>query len=65
MRFDFLTPQIFDMLIIANLMIACLLIVGRFVIDMRHKPESSDYREQHYDESSRSPLSETDLSAIE
>jgi hypothetical protein len=60
MRFDFLTPELFDMLIYANLALGVLLIVGRFIMDMRRKPPVREQREQSYDESSYSHLSDTD-----
>jgi hypothetical protein len=60
MRFDFLTPELFDMLIYANLALGVFLIVGRFILDMRRKPPVREQREQIYDESSYSHLSDTD-----
>jgi hypothetical protein len=60
MRFDFLTPELFDTLIYANLALGVLLIVGRFMMDMRRKPPVREQREQSYDESSYSHLSDTD-----
>jgi hypothetical protein len=60
MRFDFLTPELFDILIYANLALGVLLIVGRFMMDMRRKPPVREQREQSYDESSYSHLSDTD-----
>jgi hypothetical protein len=60
MRFDFLSPQLFDMLIYANLALGALLIIGRFTMDMRRKPPVREQREQIYDESSYSHLSDTD-----
>lgn len=52
---EFLTPEIFDRLIIANLIVGVGLIVGRFYIDIRDIPEASkDNREQQHDETSHS-----------
>jgi hypothetical protein len=48
------------MLIYANLALGVLLIVGRFIMDMRRKPPVREQREQSYDESSYSHLSDTD-----
>lgn len=58
MRFGFLTPELFDILILANLALGILLILGRFIIDMRRKAPVQ--RQQTYDESSYSHLSDTD-----
>lgn len=61
MNFDFLTPEIFDMLVIANLVLALVLIAGRFYYDMtRQQPEPNQHREQAHDESSYAHLSDTD-----
>ena len=60
MRFDFLTPELFNLLIYANLAVGLLLIIGRFTMDMRRKPPVREEREQSYDESSHSHLSDTD-----
>ena len=60
MRLDFLTPELFNMLIYANLALGVLLIIGRFTMDMRRKPPVREQREQTYDESSYSHLSDTD-----
>jgi hypothetical protein len=60
MRFDFLTPELFNLLIYANLALGVFLIVGRFIMDMRRKPPVREQREQVYDESSYSHLSDTD-----
>ena len=50
---DFLTPELFDRLIIANLIVGLLLIGGRFYIDMRDPNDlAKDNREQQHDEAS-------------
>lgn len=52
--FDFLTPELFNILIIANMLVGLLLIGWRFYRDMtREIPAPPDRREQAYDESSR------------
>ena len=58
MRFEFLTPEIFDMLVIANLIVALALIAYRFTRDMS-QPVSSDQRQQSQDEISTSALEDT------
>jgi hypothetical protein len=60
MRFDFLTPELFNLLILANLALGVLLIIGRFTMDMCRKPPVREQRQQSYDESSYSHLSDTD-----
>jgi hypothetical protein len=58
--FDFLTPQIFNMLVIANLIVGLILIIYRFNADMTrpiHPPEQQ--RQQTYDEASTSALEAT------
>jgi hypothetical protein len=60
MRFDFLTPELFNLLILANFALGLLLIIGRFTMDMRRKPPVREQRQQNYDESSYSYLSDTD-----
>ncbi len=57
MNFDFLTPEIFDMLVITNLIVALLLITFRFYQDMTHK--------QAHDEASHASLADTALSHFE
>lgn len=52
MRFDFLTPEIFDLLVMANLGVAVLLIVIRFYQDMTHN-RKVPLRERVHDESSQ------------
>lgn len=50
---DFLTPEIFNFLVVANLIVGLLLVVGRFYYDMtRKQPEPNHHREQAHDESS-------------
>ena len=52
---EFLTPEIFDRLIIANLVVGVGLIIGRFYIDMRDPQQpSKENREQQHDEASHS-----------
>lgn len=60
MRFDFLTPELFDTLIYANLAVGILLIIGRFTLDMRRQ---KPIREQNYSESSQSQLEDTNPSS--
>lgn len=61
MNLDFLTPEFFDMLVIANLIVALLLIGFRFYQDMTHiNRQNQEQREQTYDESSYDYLAETD-----
>ena len=60
MRFDFLSPELFDMLILANLAVGVLLIIWRFYLDMTRKPPARENRQQSNDESSYDFLSETD-----
>lgn len=65
MNFDFLTPEIFDMLVITNLIVALLLITFRFYQDMTHKQaESQEYSHAH-DDSTHASLADTDLSHFE
>lgn len=53
MNFDFLTPEVFDWLVIANLIVALLLIAWRFYRDMTfQESEPSTMRQQQHDESS-------------
>lgn len=59
MNLDFLTPEIFDMLVITNLIVALLLIAFRFYQDVNHS-NSKQHREQLHDESSHEHLSDTD-----
>lgn len=59
MHFGFLTPQLFDYLIYANLAVGILLIVGRFTVDMRRRKPN---REEIYSESSQSQLDDTNPS---
>ena len=59
--FDFLTPQLFNALIIANMLLGLLLVSWRFYRDMtRDIADPAEQREQVYDESSRLALSGTD-----
>lgn len=52
---DFLTPEVFNFLVVANLIVGIALIAFRFYQDMtRPLPEPSDHREQVHDESSQS-----------
>jgi hypothetical protein len=63
MNFDFLTPEIFDMLVIANLLVALFLIAFRFYQDMTHiDNEARQHREQAHDESSYDDLGDTNPS---
>lgn len=63
---DFLTPQVFNYLVIANLIVGLILIVGRFYHDMTRKlPEPNELRKQLHDESSYSALEDTDPSQTE
>jgi len=57
---DFLTPEIFDMLVIANLIVALVLIAFRFYQDMTRKVQPDAQREQAYDEASYDHLNDTD-----
>ena len=62
--FDFMTPEIFNMLVIANLLVGLGLIVYRFTRDMqRPVPTPEQQREQVYDEASTSALDDTASSA--
>ncbi|MGB7337775.1 MAG: hypothetical protein WBC91_02700 [Phototrophicaceae bacterium] len=57
MRFDFLTPEIFDFLVMANLGVAVLLIAFRFYQDMTHvDKQPAQLRQQAHDESSHDNL---------
>ena len=61
MNFDFLTPEIFDMLVIANLIVALFLIAFRFYQDVRYaETQARNHREQNHDESSYNFLDDTD-----
>ena len=60
MNLDFLTPEIFDMLVITNLIVASILIVFRFYQDVRYS-NSKQHREQAHDESSYEHLADTEL----
>ncbi len=62
MNFDFLTPEIFDMLVITNLIVALILIAFRFYQDMTQK--QVDIHLQSQDEAQAS-LAETDVSIHE
>ena len=53
---DFLTPELFDRLIITNIVVGLLLAGGRFYMDMT-RPR--DHREQTHDEASQ-PYSQPD-----
>jgi hypothetical protein len=58
---DFLTPELFNALIIACMLLGLLLVGWRFYRDMtRDIADPAEQREQVYDESSRLALSETD-----
>ena len=60
---DFLTPQVFNFLVIANLIVGLILIVGRFYYDMtRKEADANQHREQAYDESSYAALEDTNPS---
>jgi hypothetical protein len=59
MHFGFLTPQLFDYLIYANLAFGALLIIVRFTLDMRRQKPN---REEMYSESSQSNLDDTNPS---
>ncbi|MEM9953894.1 MAG: hypothetical protein AAF846_19950 [Chloroflexota bacterium] len=53
MRFDFLTPEIFDLLVYLNLAVAVLLIAFRFYQDMTHVDNrETSLREMVHDEAS-------------
>jgi hypothetical protein len=59
--FDFLTPELFNILIIANMLVGLLLIGWRFYQDMtRELPAPPDRREQAYDESSHLDVADAD-----
>lgn len=63
MRFDFLTPEIFDLLVYANLTVAVLLIAFRFYQDMTHiDNRDKQRREMVHDETSR--LSDSEIESI-
>jgi TRAP-type C4-dicarboxylate transport system permease small subunit len=54
---EFLTPELFNFLVRANLIVGLVLIVFRFYQDMTRKiPEPNQHREQLHDESSQSEL---------
>jgi|GEM_PF-4177250 len=64
MNLDFLTPEIFDMLVIANLIVALFLIAFRFYQDVRHaETQARNHREQNHDESSYDDLADTDVNS--
>ncbi|MDQ7024673.1 MAG: hypothetical protein Q9P01_20870 [Anaerolineae bacterium] len=57
MRFDFLTPEIFNMLVIANLIVGLALIAYRFTHDMQRPiPTPEQQRQQIHDELSTNAL---------
>ena len=57
---DFLTPQVFNILVIANLIVGLALIAYRFTKDMTRPIENAaQQREQQYDESSTNKLADT------
>jgi hypothetical protein len=63
---DFLTPELFNFLVIANLIVGLLLIAFRFYHDMTRKlPEPGQHREQVHDESSHAALEDTDPNQTE
>ncbi|MEL6307315.1 MAG: hypothetical protein AAFQ52_04180 [Chloroflexota bacterium] len=49
MNLDFLTPENFDMLVLANLAVAVLLIAWRFYQDMSYQPEQEESASESYD----------------
>lgn len=53
-----LTPEVFNTLVIANMIVGLLLAAVRFTQDMR-RPLPDEQREQEYDESSSDPTDET------
>jgi hypothetical protein len=59
--FEFLTPQIFNMLVIANLLVGLALIAYRFTRDMQ-RPLPPQQREQAHDEISSFSYDDTDSS---
>lgn len=59
MRFEFLSPELFNNLILANLALGILLVIGRFTLDMRRK---KPVRQQSYSELSNSYLEDTNPS---
>jgi hypothetical protein len=59
--FEFLTPEIFNMLVIANLLVGLALIAYRFTRDMQ-RPLPRQQREQTLSELSISALDDTDSS---
>ena len=59
--FEFLTPQIFNMLVIANLLVGLALIAYRFTRDMQ-RPLPPQQREQAHDEISSFAYDDTDSS---
>ena len=62
--FDFMTPEVFNMLVIANLLVGLGLIVYRFSRDMqRPVPTPEQQRKQVYDEASSHALDDTASSA--
>ena len=65
MNLDFLTPEIFNMLVMTNLVVALLLIAFRFYQDMNRKEgKARQLRELVHDESSHEHLSEPENSDI-
>jgi cell division protein FtsN len=64
MRFEFLTPQIFNMLVIANMLVGLALIAYRFTRDMQ-QPIPSQHRQQAHDEASHNTLDDTDPHAAQ
>ena len=60
--FEFLTPEVFNMLVIANLLVGLALIAYRFTRDMQ-RPLPSQQREQTLSELSTSALDDTDSSS--
>lgn len=66
---DFLTPEIFNTLIVLNLLVGVGLIIFRFSRDMTRTPQDrADWREQAYDErsfqSATDSLSEAEAAAL-
>ena len=59
--FEFLTPQVFNMLVIANLLVGLALIAYRFTRDMQ-RPIQPQQREQAHDEISSHALADTQSS---
>ena len=59
--FEFLTPRVFNILVIANLLIGLALIAYRFTRDMQ-RPIQPEQREQAHDEISSQALADTQSS---